>query len=350
MKKFLIASTALVAMAGAAAAEVKISGDARFGLQYTGDATDFGAPAGTSKTSLEKRMSVNIDGSTTADNGVTFGARVRIRSDEIAGTDTAGARVFASAGGLTVAAGNILGAIESMPNLYGPSVGLTGLGWSGMVANIDRGPAVGLAAATAAAAPTPLTAAQTRAAQKHGAMYFDWDAYSSRGNGAEGIEVMYSMGDFKGHISYSSSKLNGGAAATKRVAAYGAYTFSGWTVALGIQDADTANDIQDKVILTASGKIGDFGIGFGVAQNGKGAKAVGGKVTKYAINGSYTMGATTVSGYIANQDVLPVAGGSKSSYGIGASYSMGGGASLVGGIERTTRKDTRADIGVSFSF
>ena len=318
MKKFLIASTALVAMAGAAAAEVKISGDARFGLQYNG--------ANAVKTSLEKRMTVNIDGSTTADNGVTFGARVRIRSDEVAGTAVSGARVFARSGGLTVAAGNILGALESTPNLYGPSVGLTGLGWSGLTTNVDRGGAT------------------------HDANYFDWDSFSSRGNGAEGIEVIYSMGDFAGHVSYSSSKLNGVNAAARRLAAYGAYTFSGWTVALAIQDADTARDVQDKVVLTASGKIGDFGIGFGVAQNGKGAKAVGGKITKYALNGSYTMGATTVSGYIANQNVLPVATGSKSSFGLGVSYDLGGGAAIAGGIERTTRKDTRADIGVSFRF
>lgn len=318
MKKVLIATTALTLSAGIAAADVKISGSARFGLQYNG--------ANATETSLEKRMTLNIDGSTTADNGVTFGARVRVRSDEVAGTAVNGARVFARAGGLTVAAGNTLGAIESMPNLYGPSVGLTGLGWSGLVTNIDR------------------------AGATHSTDYFDWDAYSSRGNGAEGIEVIYSMGDFTGHVSYSSSKLNGGVAATKLLAAYGAYTFSGWTVALAVQDADAANDVKDKVVLTASGKIGDFGVGFGVAQNGKGPKGVAGKVTKYAINGSYTMGATTVSGYVATQNVLPVATGSKTSYGLGASYDMGGGARIVGGIERTTRKDTRADIGVAFNF
>lgn len=325
MKKFLIASTALVAMAGAAAAEVKVSGDARFGLQYNGAGWANG-----SKTALEKRMTVNIDGTTTADNGVTFGARVRIRANEgvrdgsgalrPGNTDVTGARVFARAGGLTVAAGNILGAIESMPNLYGPSVGLTGLGWQGLVSNV--------------------------AGAGHAA--FDWDAFQSSGNGAEGIEVIYSMGDFTGHLSYSSSDLarNGNVGpSTKRVAAYGAYKFSGWTVALGLQDSDAAAGIEDKVVLTASGKIGDFGIGFGAAKNGKGAN----EINKFAINGSYTMGATTISGYVAQQGA---AAGvlSRTTYGLGASYAMGGGASLVGGIERTTAKTTRADIGVSFSF
>lgn len=312
MKKYLIATAALALSTGYAVAEVKIGGSARFGLQYNS-----GVAAPASKTSLEKRMTLNIDGSTTADNGVTFGARVRVRSDEVAGTAVNGARVFARAGGFTVAAGNILGAIESMPNLYGPSVGLTGLGWDGLVTNVN-----GL-----------------------GHAFFDWDAYSSRGNGAEGIEVIYTMGDFTGHISYSAAKLNGGAGNARLLAAYGSYTFSGWTVALGIQDADTARDIQDKVVLTASGKIGDFGIGFGAAQNGKGAN----KINKVAVNGSYTMGATTISGYVASQSVQPV-GGSKTSYGIGASYNMGGGARLVGGIERTTAKTTRADFGVAFNF
>jgi outer membrane protein OmpU len=70
------------------------------------------------------------------------------------------------------------------------------------------------------------------------------------------------------------------------------------------------------------------------------------------------MGATTINGYIASQNVTPTAAatplvagsGSKTSYGLGVSYSLGGGASIQGGIERTTRKTTRADLGVSFRF
>jgi outer membrane protein OmpU len=321
MKKVLLATTALALSAGVAAAEVKFSGDARFGLQYNGAGWANG-----SKTAIEKRMTVNIDGSTTADNGVTFGARVRIRSDEgfrngASNTAVAGARVYASVSGFTVAAGNILGAIESMPGLYAPSVGLTGLNWNGLVTNVQGG----------------------------GHAFFDWDAYDSRGNGAEGLEVIYSAGDFTVHLSHSSTALaridTTPLPRVKRTAVYGSYNFSGWTVALGVQDSSAAAGIEDKIVLTVGGKIGDFGVGFGAARNGSGAN----KINKFALNGSYTMGATTVSAYVANQSVTP-AGGSKASYGIGASYNMGGGASLVGGIERTTAKTTRADIGVSFRF
>jgi len=337
MKKILIATTALVATAGFAAAEVKISGAARFGLMYNSDPTtvndsNFRNTGNTSKTRLEKRLDVTIDGSTTADNGVTFGARLRIRSEDLSTSNAvglagrasaAGARLYARSGGLEVAVGNIEGAIEVMPGVYAGSVGLTGLSWGGLVAHTDRGGAFN-------------------------ANQFDWDAYSSGGAGNEGIEVKYAMGDFKGHLSYSSADLNGVITATKRVAAWGSYTFSGWDVTLGLQDSDL--DSEDKVILTAGGKIGDFGIGLGVAQLGKGAKGLGGKITKYVLNGSYTMGATTVSAYVSNQNVLPVATGSKTQYGLGVAYAMGGGARIVGGVERTTRKTTRADLGVAFSF
>jgi outer membrane protein OmpU len=49
MKKILLATTAVALSAGVAAAEVKLSGDARFGIQYDGGKAD-------NKTVLEKRI------------------------------------------------------------------------------------------------------------------------------------------------------------------------------------------------------------------------------------------------------------------------------------------------------
>lgn len=54
MKKILFASTALVATAGVAAAEITIGGSARFGLAYN--------EAETNETRIEQRMRVNITG------------------------------------------------------------------------------------------------------------------------------------------------------------------------------------------------------------------------------------------------------------------------------------------------
>ncbi|MDO9527249.1 MAG: porin [Gemmobacter sp.] len=309
MKKILIATTALALTASVAAAEVKFSGDARMGLRYNSIAAQ--------KTQLEKRMTVNIDGSTTADNGVTFGARVRIRSDENTGSAVNGARVYVRAGGLTVAAGNILGAIESMPGLYTPSVGLTGLRWSGLVTNTNaRG-------------------------------YFGWDAYDSRGNGAEGIEAIYSAGDFTVHLSHSSNSLRGIAAPSlSQTGLYGSYNMSGWTLALGVMDA--TGNANDKVIASVGGKIGDYSVGLGLADNDG--------TMKVALSGSGTWGATTVNAYVAQEEKNAALGlSSSTSIGLGVAYNMGGGAAIAGGIERSDSgvagsKQTRADLGVKFNF
>ena len=72
MKKVLFATTALVATASVAAADVTFSGYGRFGLEYRDiDAT------GEDSTNLTSRLRLQIDASAESDAGVTFGARVR---------------------------------------------------------------------------------------------------------------------------------------------------------------------------------------------------------------------------------------------------------------------------------
>jgi outer membrane protein OmpU len=267
------------------------------GLQYT---------SATGDTRIEKRMTVDITGTSETSSGITFGAKMRLRSNEAAGTVIAGARVYMQTNGFEVAMGNINGAIEWMPGIYSPSVGLTGLGWGGLSTN---------------------TAAKG---------YFNWDAYSSSGNGAEGVEVMYSAGAFSGHVSYSEPTLSSGASAQKRAAAYGAYTFNDWTVALGMQKSSIA--AEDKVVLTVGGNIGDYGVGLGIADNDG--------VRKIALNGSATFGATTISAYVADEDSVLA---TDTSYCLGVSYDVGG-ASVVGGVSQSEVGTKRADLGVSFSF
>ena len=317
MKKLLIASTALVATAGVAAADVTLSGTARFGLKYD----DSSPVRGGSDVELEKRMTLNIDAATQTDAGVEFGARVRLRSDEVAGTGVNGAYVYASANGFTVRAGNIVGAIEAMPNLYSASVGLTGLQWTGLATNV---------------AGTGTSGA------------FAWDAYDSPGNGAEGLEVIYSMDAFTFHISASPDRTmqmtggRGSAAATagspRRVAAYGAYSFDGWTVALAAQDSSAAGD--DIIGITVDGNLGDFGVGAQLFDNDN--------TTKGSVYGSATFDQITAKAFVARQDAAPGIA-TRTTWGIGADYDLGG-ATLRGGIARNTAKDTLADFGVTFSF
>lgn len=300
MKKILLASAAMVALTGVASAEVNISGSARFGLKYTDTPA-----AGFSKTSLEKRMTINIDASTETDGGLELGGRIRIRSDEgAAGTAINGANVYVKSGGFKLTVGNICGAIECMPGLYTPSVGLDGNGWSGLVTN---------------------TAAKG---------YFNWTAYSSRGAGSNGVEVEYSVGDFSAHVSYAS--LNDATAVANTGGIALAYNFGDWTVALGFQDSGiTAND---KTVLTVQGKLGDFGVGIGYADNDG--------IDKVTLNGSYTMGATTVTAFVSDENSVAA---TDNPWGLGVTYDLGG-ATLVGGISNSEVGVKRATAGIKFSF
>ncbi|WP_456390778.1 porin [Profundibacter sp.] len=299
MKKVLFATTALMATASVAAADVNLSGSARFGMQHNS--------AWATETILESRITLNIDVSTETDGGLELGGRIRLRSNEFTGSNTNGANLYVKSGGFKLTVGNICGAFECMPGIYAGSTGLNGQGWSNLAINTI------------------------------GAGFFDWDAYSSNGLGADGAEVEYTAGDFKAHLSYGTL----GAAAFHRTALTLAYTFGDWTAVLGLQEGDRVGGVGDKTVLTVNGKLGDFGVGIAYADNNG--------TDKIVLNGKYTMGATTISGYIADEDTA----GIDTSYGLTVSYDLGG-ALLVGGIAEEANAggttDTRASAGIKFKF
>ncbi len=309
MKKVLLATAAMVAFTGVASAEVSLSGSARFGLKYVS-----GTAIGVSSTTLEKRMTINIDASTETDGGLEFGGRIRIRSDEggltatpigaATNTRVNGAQVYVKSGGFKLTVGNICGAIECMPGLYTPSVGLDGNGWSGLVTNtVSKG-------------------------------YFGWSAYSSRGNGANGVEVEYAVGDFSAHVSYAA--MNDLTTSGNIGAIHLAYNFGDWTAAIAVQDSGFTP--LDKTVLTVQGKLGDFGVGFAYADNDG--------IDKYTLNGSYTTGATTITAFIGDEDSVLA---TDSPWGLGVTYDLGG-ATLVGGYTNSEVGIKRASAGVRFSF
>ena len=304
MKKILFATTALVATASVAAADVSFSGYGRFG------AISIDNPAPTADVEgIYTRIRLQIDMSTQADNGLEFGARLRHQATSVDGVGYGGgfngARFYAKAGGFELGVGNIQGAIEWMPGLYmstqSAGVGLSGHTFANLVTNTN---AKG---------------------------YFNWDAYSSGGAGADGVEVKYSAGDFGGHLSYSNS-------GAERIAAHVSYSFNDWTVALGYQDSDL--NTEDKVVLTVGGKVGPANLGLAYADNDG--------VGKFGIYANVDVGAATrVDAFITSED--GAAGGEA--YGLGISHSLGGGASLEAGISRDDGADIDAiDLGVRFNF
>ena len=296
MKKVLLATTALALSAGVASAEMSMAGYATAGLQNNG--TD---------TYVVNRMEFNVDASTETTSGSTFGARTRVRLNAGDGDQGfSGARVYMSTNGFTLAMGNINGAIWSIPGVWASEVGLTGLNDAGVVFNTVANPAWG-----------------------------DTDGFSSQGVGTNGIEVLYSGGGFSGHLSYSEDTLSGDAAATnRRVAAYGAYTMGDWTVALAMHESDD-ND-EDKTIMVVNGKVGDYGLNFAAADNNG--------ETKIALTGSATFGATSVNGFVADEEL-----GAELAMGLGVSYDLGG-AAIVAAYEKDTAGDSLVEAGMSFSF
>ncbi|WP_204112757.1 porin [Shimia biformata] len=303
MKKVLFATTALVATAGVAAADVTLSGSARFGVIYTEGAT-------TDEWALHNRFTLNIDGTAETDSGATMHARVRVRGGETGsgstnstttgvphGSAVSSPQVGVSAGGFRVNVGNINGALESTPGLYAGAVGLTGLGWGNLSVNTDGA-----------------------------AGYWAWDSFSSAAGGVNGVEAIYSGGAFGAHLSYSP--------VTDRTAIHGSYTFGSWTVAVAYQDSDTAG--EDKLVGTIGGSFGAFGVGLSVADNDG--------VTKGVLSGSFGVGASTnITAYIGSED------GSDENYGIGFTHGLGG-ATIAGGVVQTTSGTTMADLGVRFNF
>jgi outer membrane protein OmpU len=349
MKKVLFATTALIATASVAAADVRMSGYGRFGLDYNsnnGDLVNNGLAntAGISETNITSRLRLQFDMSTETDGGVTLGARFRAQAESRDNTPGGavfnGARFYASVGGFTLGVGNIIGAIEGMPGLYletkSAGLGIDGAGFHSLVTNVAANVA---------------------------GQFFNWDAYDSTGAGANGLEVLYSAGAFGGHLSYSTDNdtVVGGvrtAIGGDRIAVNLSYTFGDWTAALGMQDSDTIG--QDKTVLTVAGKLGQFGVRLAYADNDG--------IDKFGIYGNMDIGAASNillfvtsedaadAGAIAqgrdNRDVTAGndTGGEGESYGIHYSYDLGGGASFEAGAVKSSNDQTQVQAGVFFTF
>jgi outer membrane protein OmpU len=307
MKKLLLASTALVATAGIAAADVTLSGGARFGIIDTG-----------TETVITNRFTINIDGNTTIDSGAELFARVRIRGGNEAGEDAriaaavadgpdatsasavSAPRVGMTSGGMTLAVGNINGALESTPGLYSGAVGLTGLGWGNLPVNNSA------------------------------AGSWFWDSFSSGGGGANGVEVIYSAGDMGIHVSHSE--------VSDQTSAHISYAFGDWTAALAMLDD---GDGPEATLITLGGSLGSANVGLKYADVDDGADSSD-STTVWA---SFDVASgTTVTGYFTSIDN----DATDDSYGLGFTHSLGG-ATLAGGVS-SIDDTTRADLGVRFGF
>ena len=316
MKKLLLAAAATSMVAGPVAAQgIDFSGYSRFGLQYVEDNVG-GFDNG--EVRFTGRFRLTADVATDTDFGARLSARFRAQSDMGVqeNLNFSSPRFAVSGGGLTVAIGNIFGAIESLPGHYFGSrsagIGLTGLGFVNMAGNVSG-------------------------------RNFAWDAFASRGAGVSpnnAVEAIYSAAGFTGHISYTEVPATG----AERVAGFVSYTFGEYTAALGIQDSDFA--FEDKVIGTIGANFGDFRVNFQAADN-RGVK-------KVVLNGAFNVTPeATLYGFISNESGNrpgPDRAFNGTGGGVGVAYALGGGASVETGVTRGSDSRVRADVGMFFSF
>ena len=309
MKKILIASTALVATAGVAAADVTISGYARFGATHWEDKYVGGVPQGSSP-DITSRLRLQFDATTETDAGLALGARIRMQAEEDgAGNDVGAwstARFWGSYGGVTVAMGNILGVIEAAPNLYLPTksagMGLEGNGFASLAANT---------------------------ASNGG--YFGWTAFQSASalnTSTNGVEIMYNANGLGLHAHSTEDSYGLGAN----------YRFGDYVVAVAYEDFDGGADI---LFASVGGKWDAFDAALSYAQTDDGVDSA----EKWSLRAGYTVNNLYVYGFVADEN-----NGIDETYGLGASYGLGGGASVEGGWSVNEAGDNIVSAGIFFSF
>ncbi|SOB95057.1 porin [Rhodobacter maris] len=323
MKKLLIASTALVLTAGAAAADISISGYGRFGLGYT--SADVNPMGGAASTWVEQRLRLNIVASTTSDMGVEFGAKMRMQYDD-SNTMVAGnrAQFFVSYEGFYAQVGNITTALDedTAGLFYATEIGLTDTGF--------------------------------------GDSRSDFFAYESKaGNGNKvGVYGKYTISGVTLEASFINPDhydLNGvvaGSVANDKTETSFVASYEGGpiTVAAGATWNGAGIDGNDVWYLGGKYAFNDaFSAGLTYINEGESALVDLGSTT--SIYGTYTVGAMGVTAYVAQIDNYDTAAPkSDTSFGIGASYDLGGGVKLLGAVHRDYDEETFAEAGVKFAF
>ncbi|WP_170971828.1 porin [Rhodobacter sp. SY28-1] len=308
MKKILLATSAFALMAGAASAEIALSGSARMGLVYFDDGAD-------SSTTFNSRVRIVFTASGETDTGLSFGASVRHDQDDAPcdGYCNGDNTVFISGAFGKLTMGDVSGAADALV---------------GQVSGVGYG---------------PLDAAQeiNFIGTNKTAVYYE---YSS---GA------FTFGLGAGQQETARDTLNVGVK----------YAADGYSVALAWENEDDGVNDNDMVSLGASATFGAATVKARVSD-----LDVAGADTDvmYALSVDYTAGATTFTAFYTDygnvenvttfnaNDLVDPASTDTQHIGIGIAYDLGGGATVAGSIisQQNDGIDDAmgADLGLKFSF
>ena len=302
MKKILLSTTLLVATAGVAAAEVTLSGSGRFGLDYR--------ESREVETQLNYRLRINVNAKFEADNGVTYGGRIRFQDNNAGAAYFSPAMLYVEASGVRVEVGNANTAYDSVALMYNPEIGF-----------------------------------QERS---FGDPQGDYFSFSSGGYDKErvGIYAAYSYAGVNLKASYINPDQTFTDSTTETSIAAD-YTMGQVTLAAAYADQGAGIEGNYLTFIGAAYKINDVA-NVGLNYNDNGLSAAEKTITLY---GNYTINGVTLAAYVSdsdgtNPDTLE---DWDTAYGLGASYDLGG-ATLAGAVESGFDGNMQADLGVRMSF
>ena len=303
MKKILLASTALIAGASAAAADITLSGYGRFGLIYNDTAAQ--------ETVVDQRLRLIVTGTAESQNGIAFKAQTRLQWDDAtaaagdavtsAGGAIRAAAFHASAGGLTLSIGNV-SAAEATPGFYAGGLGYTGFMFVDPWSIGYFGHDIGLTS--------------------------DGSNTITGQSGTNGtVMATYKTGAFTVRASVSE-----GLSERKNLGVV--YADNGYVVSLSHQESD--NNAEDVTKLYVQGALGGATVGLFLDDTAAG--------NGWGLTGTMSVGAATK----VTVTVTESAGGAENA-GIGINHDLGGGVSFGAGVADMNGA-TYAEAGVVFNF
>lgn len=347
MRKLLAATTALAVVGGVAFAQIMISGDAKFGIDYTSEPEE-----NNSKHAFKHEMGIDFVGSGTTDGGLTFGGKAGFDTND---KDTNEGTVFISGAFGTITFGDN----DSADKLSGgiADVGLNGVGVDDVVEDIHG-----------------TTANQFRYDQSFGSISLAISA--GTGNGVGGVANSYTV-DSQGRRIFDDQGLPipdfGNLEVKKNSYAIGmSFRASGATVGIGYDSKETISagfgystgQISASAFYAKGEKpykhlgadfLPDNGFDFPADRDG----TFDAGMTGIGVDVSYVVGATTLTLSYAKTDVsniqpiwdatnnsaLSHGSASFKGAGIGFSHDLGGGAKLVAGFGKVPTTAV-ADLGM----
>lgn len=316
MNRILLTVGLLVATAGTASAEVKLNGEGRFGVVYNENGAD-------NKVVLSSRLRFNIDAKFEANNGVTYGGRIRFQNETgETGEGSTGARfspaqLIVTYEGLTFQLGNADTAYDSVALLYNAEIGYLG-----------RAPG----------------------ADPRGSYFSsNSDPYDAEQVNRYGLFLSYAIDNLNLRASYiQPDQVNDGGAGFDDEYGFSAdYTFDKFTVAGAYVNTGAGISGNENYFAGVAYAVTDAAnVGFNFIDNGEDADGANQGQT-YTFYANYAFDAFAVQGYVANNN----ASGNRqnTTYGVGGTYDLGG-ATLAGSVQLDNNDDVTADLGVNFEF